>query len=61
MVEKLSFLDFLKTNMGDEMAESMSDEITKVMDQQSGLETDYANLVTLRGQLKGISNKHKLE
>jgi len=47
--------------MGDEMAESMSDEITKVMDQQSGLESDYANLVTLRGQLKGISNKHKLE
>lgn len=60
MVEKLNFLEYLKTNMGDEMAESMSDEITKVMDQQSNLETNYADLVTLRGKLTGISNKHKL-
>jgi hypothetical protein len=47
--------------MGEEMAESMSEEITKAMNGQKDLETDYANLVTLRGQLKGISNKHKLK
>ena len=61
MVEKLDFLEHLRTNMGDEMDSSMSDEITKVMDQQSALETEYADLVTLRGQLKGINNKHKLK
>jgi hypothetical protein len=61
MVEKLSYLDHLKANMGEEMAESMSEEITKAMDGQRDLETEYADLVTNRGQLKGISNKHKLK
>lgn len=61
MVEKLVYLDQLKSSMGEEMAESMSEEITKAMNGQKDLETDYANLVTLRGQLKGISNKHKLK
>lgn len=61
MVEKLHYLDNLKNNMGEEMAEMMSEEITKVMDEQRDLETEYADLVTQRGQLKGISNKHKLQ
>lgn len=61
MVNKLSYLDNLKNNMGEEMAEMMSEEITKVMDEQRGLEQNYAHLVTTRGQLKGISNKHKLQ
>ncbi len=31
------------------------------MDEQSKLEKEYAKLVTLRAELKGLSNKHKLE
>ena len=51
----------LKSNMGDEMAEMMSQEITRVMDQQRHLEKEYAQLVTLRSELKGLSNKHRLQ
>jgi hypothetical protein len=47
--------------MGDEMAEMMSQEITRVMEQQRHLEKEYARLVTLRSELKGLSNKHKLQ
>ena len=42
------------------MAEMMSEEITKVMDEQRELEIEYARLVQQRDQLKGISNKQKL-
>ena len=42
------------------MAEMMSEEITKVMDEQRDLEIEYARLVQQRDQLKGISNKQKL-
>ena len=42
------------------MAEMMSEEITKVMDEQRDLEIEYAELVQQRDQLKGISNKMKL-
>jgi len=38
----------------------MSEEITKVMDEQRKLELEYARLVQQRDQLKGISNKAKL-
>lgn len=51
----------LKSNMGEEMTEMMSQEITRVMDQQRRLEKEYAQLVTLRSELKGLSNKHRLE
>ena len=60
MTEKLDYLDKLKNNMGEEMAEMMSEEITKVMDEQRDMEQTYARLITERGELKGISNKHKL-
>ena len=60
-LEKLSYLAMLKSNMGDEMAEMMSQEITRVMDQQRHLEKEYAQLVTQRSELKGLSNKHKLQ
>jgi len=33
MTEKLNYLSRLKNNMGEEMAEMMSEEITKVMDE----------------------------
>jgi hypothetical protein len=42
MNEKLDYLDKLKNNMGEEMAEMMSEEITKVMDEQKEIETKYA-------------------
>ena len=47
--------------MGEEMAESQSVEITKVMNNQGALEAEYARLVTERATLKGISNKKKLQ
>ena len=61
MNEKLNYLEMLKNNVGEEMAEMMSDEITKVMDEQRGIEMEYARLVEQRDQLKGITNKHRLE
>ncbi len=61
MTQKLEFLDKLKNNMGEEMAEMMSEEITKVMDKQREIEEEYAQLVHQRDQLKGITNKHRLE
>ena len=39
----------------------MSEEITKVMEEQRNLELEYARLVQQRDQLKGISNKAKLK
>ena len=45
MIDKLSFLEVLKNNIGEEMAEMMSEEITKVMDEQRELEMEYARLV----------------
>ena len=61
MVEKLAFLEMLKNNVGEEMAEMMSEEITKVMEEQRNIEGEYARLVEQRDQLKGITNKHNLE
>ena len=61
MTEKLEYLEQLKNNVGEEMAESMSEEITKVMDEQRQIEMEYARLVQQRDQLKGITNKHRLE
>ena len=60
MIQKLNFLGSLKNNLGEEMAEQMSEEITKVMDEQRLLEEEYARLVQQRDQLQGISNKAKL-
>lgn len=60
MMEKLTYLENLKNNMGEEMAEMMSEEITKVMEEQRNIEAEYARLVAQRDQLKGITNKHKL-
>lgn len=61
MCEKLQYLEMLKNNMGEEMAEMMSEEITKVMEEQRNIEAEYARLVDRRDQLKGITNKHRLE
>lgn len=48
-VQKLTFLDLLKQNLGDEMSDQQSDEITKAMNEQRALEQKYAMLVTRRG------------
>ena len=61
MIEKLNYLEMLKNNMGEEMAEMMSEEITKVMEEQRQIEAEYARLVQQRDQLKGITNKAALE
>ena len=61
MIQKLDYLGKLKNSMGEEMAEMKSEEITKVMNEQRDLEQEYAALITQRGQLKGISNKAKLD
>ena len=45
MCEKLQYLEMLKNNMGEEMAEMMSEEITKVMEEQRNIEAEYARLV----------------
>ena len=44
-LQKLSFLDTLKSNMGQEMSEMMSEEISRVMSEQRALERKYATLI----------------
>ena len=48
MVQKLQYMDQLKNNLGEEMTEMMSEEITKAMDEQKRLEQEYAQLVEQR-------------
>jgi hypothetical protein len=60
-IDKLHFLDSLKSNMGSEMSEMMSEEISRVMTQQRNLEKKYAILGQRRSQLKGLKNKQKLK
>ena len=47
--------------MGEEMTEMMSEEISRVMTEQKNLEDQYAHLVRQRSELKGLSNKSKLQ
>lgn len=60
-IDKLHFLDTLKSNMGSEMSEMMSEEISRVMTEQRNLERKYAMLGQSRAQLKGLKNKEKLK
>ena len=60
-IEKLDFLDTLKSNMGQEMSEMMSEEISRVMTEQRNLEIKYATLSQKRSQLKGLKNKAELQ
>lgn len=59
-IDKLNFLDTLKSNMGQEMSEMMSEEISRVMTEQVNLEKKYAMLGQKRATLKGLKNKQKL-
>ena len=48
----------VKGNAGrDEMTEIMGDEISRIISEQRNLEQRYAQLVSLRSSLTGISNK----
>ena len=60
-IDKLMFLDTLKSNMGQEMSEMMSEEISRVMTEQRNLEKKYAKLGQQRAQLKGLKNKQELQ
>ena len=60
-IQRLHFLDSLKSNMGSEMSEMMSEEISRVMNEQRSLEKKYARLGQQRAQLKGLKNKQKLQ
>lgn len=60
-IDKLLFLDTLKSNMGSEMSEMMSEEISRVMTEQRNLEKKYAMLGQKRAQLKGLNNKEELK
>jgi len=60
MTNKLEYLSSLKNNTGGEQAQMLSDDVTKVMEEQSNYEGQYADLIARRGQLKGISNKPEL-
>jgi DNA repair exonuclease SbcCD ATPase subunit len=60
-IDKLSFLDTLKSNAGQEMSEMMSEEISRVMTEQRNLEKKYARLGQQRAQLKGLKNKENLK
>ena len=60
MTNKLEYLASLKNNTGGEQAQMLSDDVTKVMEEQSNYEGQYADLIARRGQLKGISNKPEL-
>jgi DNA repair exonuclease SbcCD ATPase subunit len=60
-IDKLHFLDSLKSNSGSEMSEMMSEEISRVMTEQRNLERKYAMLGQQRAQLKGLKNKEQLK
>lgn len=60
-IDKLHFLDTLKSNMGSEMSEMMSEEISRVMTEQRNLEKKYAMLGQKRAQLKGLKHKQELK
>lgn len=60
-IDKLMFLDTLKSNKGQEMSEMMSEEISRVMTEQRNLEKKYARLGEMRSKLKGLSNKEELK
>lgn len=43
----------------DELSEFVGDEISRVIDEQRKLESKYEELIAMRGELKGLSNKSK--
>jgi len=59
-IKKLQFLDFISKE-DDTSTELAEYEINKLLNRQASLEQEYDELIQVRSQLKGISNKHKLD
>lgn len=62
-LNKLRFLANISTSgsHGDELTQFMGDEISRIINEQRGLEKQYEELVAARGQLKGLCNKKKYQ
>jgi IQ domain-containing protein G len=61
-VEKLSFLGSITPDVlahRDELSKFVGDEISRIITEQSGLEARYEDLITERGNLKGLANKSR--
>jgi len=58
--QKLNFLNFISKE-DDTSTELAEYEINKLLTRQANLEKEYDELLQIRSQLKGISNKRKLD
>jgi len=61
-LEKLSFLASITPDVmahRDELSQIVGDEITRIIQEQRGLETRYEHLIAQRTSLKALSNKSK--
>ena len=61
-LEKLSFLASITPDVmahRDELSQIVGDEITRIIQEQRGLETRYEQLISQRTSLKALSNKNK--
>ena len=61
-LEKLSFLASITPDVmahRDELSQIVGDEITRIIQEQRGLETRYEHLISQRTSLKALSNKNK--
>lgn len=61
-LKKLNFLTSISSSAsvhGDELTQFMGDEISRIIQEQRDLERRYEELISARGQLKGLSNKVK--
>jgi len=61
-LKKLQFLTSISNNAsvhGDELTQHMGDEISRIIQEQRDLERRYEELISSRGQLKGLCNKSK--
>merc|ERR1719382_1081402 len=61
-LEKLSFLASITPDVmahRDELSQIVGDEITRIIQEQRGLETRYEELIAQRASLKALSNKAK--
>ena len=59
-LEKLSFLASITPDVmahRDELSQIVGDEITRIIQEQRGLETRYEDLIEQRASLKALSNK----
>jgi len=56
-LKKLSFLSSISADTGNELTEFMGDEISRIIQEQRDLEKKYEELILLRGNLVGLTNK----